>query len=168
VAVSRDQVVEDRFKTLFKRPIKTLGEFSQMLVAESNGVVIGWACLSKWSDRCGYSGAAEISLYVKQEFRDKGIGKRLMEAIISDGKRVGLHTVIGRIAFGIKLFAFQCFEPMLHCCHGISNFSKGLGLRKTFFKRLVVFVTFNGNVGHDMRLLATINVILTEITHVRG
>ena len=71
-----------------------------ILVAESNGVVISWACLSKWSDRCGYSGAAEISLYVKQEFRGKGIGKRLMEAIISEGKRVGLHTVIGRIAEG--------------------------------------------------------------------
>ncbi len=71
-----------------------------ILVAESNGVVIGWACLSKWSDRCGYSGTAEISLYVKQEFRGKGIGKGLMEAIISEGKRVGLHTVIGRIAEG--------------------------------------------------------------------
>jgi len=31
-----------------------------LLVAESHGVVIGWACLSKWSDRCGYTGAAEI------------------------------------------------------------------------------------------------------------
>jgi phosphinothricin acetyltransferase len=71
-----------------------------ILVAESNGVVIGWACLSQWSDRCGYSGAAEISLFVRQEFRGKGIGKRLMEAIISEGKRVGLHTVIGRIAEG--------------------------------------------------------------------
>ena len=82
-----------------------------ILVAESNGVVIGWACLSKWSDRCGYSGAAEISLYVKQEFRDKGIGKRLMEAIISDGKRVGLHTVIGRIAGGsdVSLHLFESF-----------------------------------------------------------
>jgi len=82
-----------------------------ILVAESNGVVIGWACLSKWSDRCGYSGAAEISLYVKQELQGKGIGKRLMEAIINDGKRVGLHTVIGRIAEGsdVSVHLFESF-----------------------------------------------------------
>jgi phosphinothricin acetyltransferase len=71
-----------------------------IVVEESNGAVVGWASLSKWSDRCGYSGTAEISLYVKQEFRGKGVGRKLMEAIISEGKRVGLHTIIVRIAEG--------------------------------------------------------------------
>ncbi|MFQ6077547.1 MAG: GNAT family N-acetyltransferase [Thermodesulfobacteriota bacterium] len=71
-----------------------------ILVAESNGVVVGWASLSKWSDRCAYSGTAEISLYVKREFRGKGIGKKLIEAIVSEGERVGFHTVVGRIAEG--------------------------------------------------------------------
>jgi len=74
-----------------------------ILVAESNGVVVGWASLSKWSDRCAYSDTAEISLYVKQEFRGKGIGRKLMEAIVSEGRRVGFHTVIGRIAEGNDL-----------------------------------------------------------------
>jgi len=37
---------------------------------------------------------------VKEEFRGKGIGTRLMEAIIDQGKRVGLHTIIARIAEG--------------------------------------------------------------------
>lgn len=71
-----------------------------ILVAESNGVVVGWASLSKWSNPCAYSDTAEISLYVKQEFRGKGIGRRLMEAIVGEGKRGGLHTVIARIAEG--------------------------------------------------------------------
>jgi len=71
-----------------------------ILVAESNGIVVGWASLSKWSDRYGYSGAAEISFYVKQEFQGKGIGRKLIEAMISEGKRVGLHTIIARIAEG--------------------------------------------------------------------
>ena len=71
-----------------------------ILVGESDGVVVGWASLSKWSDRRAYSGTAEISLYVKQEFRGKGIGRKLMEAIISGGKRVGHHTIIARIAEG--------------------------------------------------------------------
>ncbi len=71
-----------------------------ILVAESSGVVVGWASLGKWSDRRAYSGAAEVSLYVKGEFRGKGFGRKLMEAIVSEGKRVGFHTVIGRIAEG--------------------------------------------------------------------
>jgi L-amino acid N-acyltransferase YncA len=71
-----------------------------ILLAESNGVVVGWASLSKWSDRCAYSGTAEVSLYVKQEFRGRGFGRKLMEAIVSEGNRVGFHTVIGRIAEG--------------------------------------------------------------------
>ncbi len=71
-----------------------------ILVAESNGIVVGWASLSKWSDRCGYSGAAEISLYVKKASQGKGIGRKLIEAAISEGKHVGLHTVIARIAEG--------------------------------------------------------------------
>jgi phosphinothricin acetyltransferase len=74
-----------------------------ILVAESSGVVVGWASLSKWSDRRAYSGTAEFSLYVKGEFRGKGFGRKLMEAIVSEGKSVGFHTVIGRIAEGNDL-----------------------------------------------------------------
>ncbi len=54
--------------------------------------------LSKWSDRCAYSDTAEISLYVKEEFQGKGIGKKLLEAIMQEGQKVGLHTVIARVA----------------------------------------------------------------------
>ena len=71
-----------------------------ILVAEMDTVVVGWASLSKWSDRCAYADTAEISLYVKDGFRDMGIGKRLLEAIIEEGEKVGLHTVIARIAQG--------------------------------------------------------------------
>jgi L-amino acid N-acyltransferase len=69
-----------------------------VFVAEEDGIVSGWASLSKWSERRAYSGTAEISLYVKEEFRGRGIGRQLMEAIVEEGERVGLHTVIARIA----------------------------------------------------------------------
>ncbi|MHC4459786.1 MAG: GNAT family N-acetyltransferase [Planctomycetota bacterium] len=71
-----------------------------ILVGESKGAVVAWASLSKWSDRPGYSGTAEISLYVKREFRGQGIGRKIGEAIMNEGKRVGLHTVVARIAEG--------------------------------------------------------------------
>ena len=76
------------------------GPRNPILVTELDGVVVGWASLSEWSDRCAYSDTAEISLYVKQESRSLGIGRRLLEAIIREGEKVGLHTVIARIVEG--------------------------------------------------------------------
>ena len=68
-----------------------------ILVAEENGVIFGFASLSKYSNRCAYSDTAEISLYIMEEFQGKGIGKKLMKAIIDEGEKVGLHAVIARI-----------------------------------------------------------------------
>ncbi len=71
-----------------------------VLVAEEDGQVIGWASLSKWSDRCAYSDTAEISLYVSEKERGRGIGRELLEAIIKEGEKSGLHSIIARIAEG--------------------------------------------------------------------
>jgi phosphinothricin acetyltransferase len=71
-----------------------------ILVAELNGAVVGWASLSPWSDRCAYVDTAEISVYVREPYRGKGVGKRLIGDIVGAGHEVGLHTVIARIAEG--------------------------------------------------------------------
>ena len=71
-----------------------------IIVGEINGNVVGWASLSKWSDRCAYDSTAEVSVYVKKDFRDQGIGKRLLEVITLEGQEKGLHTLISRITEG--------------------------------------------------------------------
>ena len=83
-----------------KKWFENHGEKNPIIVAESNEKIVGWASLSKWSDRCAYSDTAELSLYVKDGFMDKGIGKQLMENIIKIGKSVGFHTLIARITEG--------------------------------------------------------------------
>lgn len=87
-----------------------------VFVAELDGFVAGWASLSRWSDRIAYADTAEISLYVKEMFRGKGIGKKLLMSIIEEGKKVGLHTVIARIAHGngasVHLHKLAGFEPI--------------------------------------------------------
>ena len=82
-----------------------------MLVAEQDGLIIGWASLSMWSDRCAYSDTAEISFYIKEGHQGKGIGKKLLEAIIQEGQKAGLHTVIARITEGN--------EASIHLCESV-------------------------------------------------
>ncbi|HEX9261282.1 MAG TPA: GNAT family N-acetyltransferase [Candidatus Bathyarchaeia archaeon] len=85
-----------------------------ILVADCDGHVAGWASLSKWSDRCAYSDTAEVSLYVKKEHRGRGIGRKLMKALIEEGQKNSLHTLIVRISESnepsIKLFKDEGFE----------------------------------------------------------
>jgi L-amino acid N-acyltransferase YncA len=68
-----------------------------VLVAELDGAVIGWASLSEWSPRAAYATTAEISLYIKEEFRGRGAGSKLLEDIMHEGEKVGLHTLLSRI-----------------------------------------------------------------------
>ena len=69
-----------------------------IFVAVDEDKVLGWVSLSKWSGRCAYADTAEISIYIKDGFRGKGIGKMLIEKILEEGKKAGIHTIIARIA----------------------------------------------------------------------
>lgn len=86
----------DEQKTWFE----SHGSENPIIVAEYNGIITGWASLSLWSDRCAYSDTAEISVYVKEKYQKKGIGKKLMQEIVKEGEKSGLHTIIARITSG--------------------------------------------------------------------
>jgi len=105
-----------------------------LIVAELKGLVIGWASLIEWSDRCAYSETAEISLYVKKEHQGSGIGRKLLQKIMQEGQKTGLHTVVARIAEGnersIDLFKSERFENI--------GVMKEVG--KKFGKRLDVYL----------------------------
>jgi phosphinothricin acetyltransferase len=71
-----------------------------VIVGEENNIIKGWASLSGWSDRKAYDGTVEVSVYVHKDSRGQGIGKKLLEIITHEGKKVKNHTVISRIAGG--------------------------------------------------------------------
>lgn len=110
------------------------GQKNPILVAEKNGFIVGWASLSKWSDRCAYSETAEISLYVKEKYQGKGIGKNLMEAILKEGKKAGLHAIIARITEGNNL------SIHLHEKFGFEHIGVMKEVGKKFGKRLDVYL----------------------------
>ena len=65
------------------------------LVAINRDEVVGWATLSPISNRCIYSGVAEVSIYIKASERKKGIGKILLKALIekSEDPNIGIWTL---------------------------------------------------------------------------
>jgi len=64
-------------------------------VASDAGEIVGWAALSPVSGRCCYRGVAEVSVYVRDGCRSRGVGRLLMEAIIPDSERNGIWTLQG-------------------------------------------------------------------------
>lgn len=60
------------------------------LVAEWNGIVVGWAALSPYSSRCVYSGVAEVSVYVKADCRGQKVGEKLMRELIEESEVEGI------------------------------------------------------------------------------
>lgn len=71
-----------------------------VLVAELDSNVVGYASLSRWSDKKAYDITAELSLYIHPLHRGKGIGKKLLHELIIVSKETGLHSIISRITEG--------------------------------------------------------------------
>ena len=105
-----------------------------ILVADEEGLIIGWASLSRWSGRCAYSDPAEISVYVEEKRRGKGIGKKLIKAILREGEKAGLHTIIARIADGNKT-SIHIFEA-----YGFSHIGIMREVGKKFGKLINVYL----------------------------
>jgi phosphinothricin acetyltransferase len=66
---------------------------SLRLVAEVDGEVVGFAALSAASARRCYAGVAENSVYVAREARGLGIGRALLEKLISRARFNGVWTI---------------------------------------------------------------------------
>lgn len=62
-------------------------------VAVSDQGILGWVALSPVSSRCVYGGVAEVSVYIAMKSRGQGIGKRLMQTLITASEKEGLWTL---------------------------------------------------------------------------
>ncbi len=62
-------------------------------VAVDDDAVLGWVALSPVSDRCAYTGVAEVSVYVAERARGHGVGLRLLEAVLTHADATGIWTV---------------------------------------------------------------------------
>jgi phosphinothricin acetyltransferase len=68
-----------------------------LLVAEQDGDVLGYACLSVWAAGPVYAQTAEASLYLAPGAQGRGLGTRLMRALLAEARRIGHHVIVSRI-----------------------------------------------------------------------
>ena len=87
-------------------------------VVEDEGKVIGWLSYSNFYGRPAYNGTAELSIYLHEDARGKGLGRYFLTEAIAFAPKIGVHTLLGFI-FGhntpsLKLFEAFGFERWAH------------------------------------------------------
>jgi L-amino acid N-acyltransferase len=73
-------------------------DYPVLVACDDAGRVLGWASLSRWSDRKAYDRTAEVSEYVHPEFRGRGIGTALLRAIIDSARLRGRKVLLARVS----------------------------------------------------------------------
>ena len=68
-----------------------------VIVAELDGIVVGFGMYSEFRFREAYQFTVEHSVYVTEDFHGKGIGKQLLQELINLARKQKIHTMIGVI-----------------------------------------------------------------------
>jgi phosphinothricin acetyltransferase len=66
-------------------------------VAEVDGKVAGWLTIKSFLPRCAYAGTAELSVYVDQKFRRRGVARSLLEEAIARAASLEITAMVGLI-----------------------------------------------------------------------
>jgi L-amino acid N-acyltransferase YncA len=72
----------------------------QVLVATIGDAVVGWGGLSPFRPKPGYRFTSQDSLYVRGDFRGRGIGAALLDGLIAASQRGGFHSIVALIDGG--------------------------------------------------------------------
>ncbi len=63
------------------------------LVADEDGDVAGWVAVSRVSRRSAYRGVVEHSVYVDDRARRRGVGRLLLDALVTAAPEHGIWTI---------------------------------------------------------------------------
>ncbi len=85
-----------------------------VLVAEAEGVAVGFGSYGPFRPHEGYRHTVEHSVYVETSFRGRGFGDALLSALMSHAEAAGMHAMIGAVG------AANAASIALHERHGFA------------------------------------------------
>lgn len=103
MAAIYNQGIEDRIATFETQPrtpdqvVEWFGSGLPMVVVLSDGEVVGYAVTFPYADRCCYAGIAEFSVYVRRDWRGKGVGAVAMTELLAKARDHGLWKLLSRV-----------------------------------------------------------------------
>ena len=66
---------------------------------ENENEIIGWVSFQDFYGRPAYDGTAELSLYLKEQHRNQGIGKTVVQYAISKCPQLGINNLLNKLCF---------------------------------------------------------------------
>ena len=94
------------------------GQAMPVLVAESNGRIVGWGALGSFRPAYTAAGTLEDSIYVHHDFHRRKIGSRLLAALVEAARRMGLRSILANISAdqtpSIRLHEKLGFQQVAH------------------------------------------------------
>ncbi|HLM03408.1 MAG TPA: GNAT family N-acetyltransferase [Pyrinomonadaceae bacterium] len=104
-----------------EKRIRAIGENYPYLVAEeeTGGEILGYAYATKYKERAAYRHSTEVSVYVKNDLKQRGIGSLLYQKLFAAlARKPGIHAVIAGISLpneaSVRLHEKFGFEKVAH------------------------------------------------------
>ena len=80
-------------------------------VSEMDETIAGWLSLHSFLTRCAYRGTVEVSVYVADRFRRRGVARSLLEHGIAAAPAIGITAMTGLI-MGHNTASLELFERL--------------------------------------------------------
>jgi phosphinothricin acetyltransferase len=115
------------------------------LVAVADEMLAGWAALSPFSRRPAYAGVAEVSVYVNRNMHGQGIGRLLLQTLVTESEQHGIWTLQASI------FPENAASVSLHKSCGFREVGtrQRIGKMRGIWRDTVLFERRSKQVGID-------------------
>ena len=80
-----------------ERVRKISAKYPYIVWEDGSGEISGYAYINTWKERDAYRFSAELSIYIKDGLRGRGMGRKLMEKLLEEVRKTDIHSLVSGI-----------------------------------------------------------------------